>query len=207
MFHVKQSVIERQVAGAGLQVTREQLASLQLAAEWLARLARASGLSGYDSAQEAWERGMTPALAYFNFPEAPRSGALADLGAGSGALGATIAILEGNLQVDLVDRAQKAYTACELLVARLRRSNLRARWQDAGDAAARRYDAVVFRALGPGERALSLAVRVVRANGFIGAYHRAGDRGFTADADHHGLMVVSTVETPVPGLHLTGYRT
>ncbi|MEA3402115.1 MAG: RsmG family class I SAM-dependent methyltransferase [Armatimonadota bacterium] len=207
MFHVKQSAMEHQIAESGLQPTQEQLERLEQAAAWLARVAEASGLSAYESPKEAWQRGMAPALAYFSLSEAPRNGTLVDLGAGSGALGATIAILERNLRVDLVDRAEKAYTACELLVARLELRNLRARRLDAAEARGEGYNAAVFRAVAAGEQALALATRMVRPTGFIGAYHRRGDRAFTDDVELQGLTVLRTVGTTVPGLALTGYRT
>ncbi len=219
MFHVKhrrseQEVLERvlrSVAASGMEAGPETAERLQSAADWLAGLAAASGISGYDSPAEALERGLMPSLAYFGFAEAPRSGRVADLGAGSGALGAGIAILEGNLRVALVDRSKRSLTACELLAARLKLPNLVVVEMDLGlDAGGRAvYDAVVFRALAPGSDALILARGVVRVGGFIGAYHREGDAAFAEAGESWAeieLERLRTVGSGVPGLVVTGFQ-
>lgn len=177
---------------------------LGAAALWLARTGVASGLSQYRDPAAALLKGMAPAAAYFSLSEAPVAGRLADLGAGNGAIGATIAILAPDLQIDLADRAQRAYTACELLGARLGLRNLRAVRIDARTADPHMYDAIVFRALARGPEAISLAARLVRPGGFIGAYHRSGDRLFTCPGAE--VDVLGTVETLTQGLSLTGYR-
>jgi len=187
----------------GVSITPEQTENLLATAAWLAQLSQRSGLSGYDTADVALMRGMAPALAYFAL-DVPRCGQLADVGAGNGAIGATLAILCGNLSVCLVDRAQRAYTACEILVARLRLPNLHAIRMDADDAQAASYNVVVFRALAPGHMALSTARRVVRHGGSVVAYHRADDHAFLApQAD---LTLTGTALTVVPGLVATAYR-
>lgn len=190
--------------GAGVGVGRWQEVELLAVARWLGRVGEATGISGYETPEEAVRRAMLPAVAYFEFDQAPLSGEMADLGAGNGALGATIAILAPDLQVDLVDRAERAYTACELLVARLELSTLRAVRRNVGEGSGGSYDAVVFRALASGAVALGLAAGMTRAGGFVGAYHRRGDREF--DGDRHGLDRVRTVATGLPGLVVTGYR-
>lgn len=188
----------------GVQVGGPREAQLLTAARWLARVGEVSGVSSYETPAEAVRRAMLPAVAYFEFEEAPRQGQMADLGAGNGALGATMAILAPNLHVDLVDRAERAYTACELLVARLDLPNLEAVRRNVGGDAAGSYDTVVFRAVASGDVALDLAAGMTRAGGFVGAYHRSGDREF--DGGRHGLRRLRTVPTGVPGLVVTGYR-
>jgi len=209
VFHVKHSLSTMAMFldaadGVGLSPTEAQRELLVSAATWLASLGRSSAISGYDTPDEALARAMSPALAYFALAEAPRAAHLADLGAGNGAIGATIAILERNLLVDLVDRARRAYTACEILAARLRLANLRARHLDARDDAAPVYDVVVFRALAPGPLALASARRLVAPGGFIAAYHRLGDPSF-GELGGSGLTV-GTERTTVPGLVVTGYQ-
>jgi len=201
--------LRKSLAAAGVPASEEALERLWAAAQWLGELAGASGISAYERPDDALERGLGPAIAYFSLPEAPRRGLLGDLGAGNGALGAGIAILEPNLQVRLLDRAQRAYTACELLAARLRLPNLEAVLLDAGEVGRgghmRAYDAIVFRALAGGAEALNLAERLLAPGGFIGAYHRDGDVAFQ-EPPIQGIEAVSTAETVVPGLVLSGFR-
>ena len=219
MFHVKHRAIESELLAEALQ--RAETSGLQsgaragerllTAAEWLAGLAGASGISGYDSPAEALERGLIPALAYFAFAEAPRCGRIAELGAGAGALGAGIAILEVNVEVSLVDRSKRSLTACELLAARLKLPNLVVVEMDlaldvGGEPV---YDAVVFRALAPGSDALALARGVVRVGGFIAAYHREGDPAFSQGGEtwaRAGLRRLRAVASGVAGLQVTGFE-
>ncbi|MGD9494693.1 MAG: RsmG family class I SAM-dependent methyltransferase [Armatimonadota bacterium] len=188
----------------GIELDSEQLRLLRLTANWLASLAQASGVSAYNTAQEVLDRAMAPALAYFAIPETPRQGAMADVGAGNGALGATMAILEPRLAVDLVDRARRAYTACELLEARLRLPNLTAVHLDVRDVTAPTYVAAVLRAVARGPAALALAQPMLVPGGVLAAYHRSDDAWF---CDSFGLFqLVRTVPTTVEGLVLSAYR-
>ena len=203
--------IERDATTLGLHLEPQVGETLRTAAEWLAKLAQSSGISGYGSAAEALERGIMPALSYFQFPEAPRNGRLADLGAGAGALGAGIAILGADLQVSLVDRARRSLTACELLAARLKLPNLAVVEMNLGldGGSEALYDAVVFRALAPGSDALALACGVVRVGGFIAAYHREGDPVFAEVGNslpEARLKRLRAVATGVEGLQVTGFE-
>ncbi len=209
MFHVKHpEAIDRFLDAAravGLSPSDEQATLLMVAAERLSVIAAGSGISGYEHPDTVLDRGMAPALPYFAFPELPADGSLADLGAGTGALGATIAILAKNLHVDLADRAQRAYTACEMLVRRLALPNLRAVLLDAADGTRqRRYDAVVLRAVAPAVDALALAAGITRPGGFIAALHRADDRGFRIV--QVPLELIGSRETAVSGLVMSAYR-
>ena len=217
MFHVKHRATESDIvanalqsaAARGLQPGPQAAERLLRAAEWLAELAGASGISGYDTAAEALERGLMPALAYFAFAEAPKCGRVAELGGGGGARGAGIAILEGNVEVALVDRSKRALTACELLAARLKLPNLSVVEMDLDGGGEAVYDAVVFRALAPGSEALALARGVVRVGGFVAAYHREGDPAFDEAGEggaRIGLRRLRAVGTGVAGLSVTGFE-
>ncbi|MGI5819596.1 MAG: RsmG family class I SAM-dependent methyltransferase [Armatimonadota bacterium] len=191
-------------AGAiGLSPTPGQLEALRAGAAWLARASTASGISQYASPEDALIRAMGPALAYFPVNATPRQGRLADIGSGTGAIGATIALFAPTLEVDLVDRAKRAYTVSELLVAKMDLPNARPLLADV-TALESRYDAVVFRALGRAPVALSLALPLVRPGGIVCAYHRRGDMAF--EAPDAALAVLETRDTPVEELVLTCYR-
>lgn len=189
----------------GLQITAEQQDALWVAAQWLASGARARGLSQYEEPEAALMRAMAPALAFFAFDERPRQGLVADLGAGNGALGATIALLDPDIEVVLIDRAQRAHTMCEILIARMRLDNARVLLADLDTRPVERYDGLVFRALAAAGSALDLARAATRAEGFIGAYHAHDDADYLCP--HEALQVIATVRTAVPDLVLTGYRT
>ncbi|MFO8080004.1 MAG: RsmG family class I SAM-dependent methyltransferase [Armatimonadota bacterium] len=187
----------------GLSTTSRDLSCLMRGARWLAQASSASGVSQYATAEDALLRAMGPALAYFADPEAITTGRLVDIGCGNGALGATIAFFSPNLFVDLVDRAKRAYTIAEVLVARLGLENARVH-HAAAQEVRRRWDVAVFRALAPADEALPLAVSLVVPGGHVCAYHRRGDTGFerpTVD-----LEVVGSYETLVSELSLTRYR-
>jgi len=201
--------LEGVAARVGLALDQPVLERLWCAALLLAQIARGSGISGYERAEEALMRGLAPALAWGEFEESPKEGEVADLGAGNGALGAGIAIMWPELQVTLLDRSERAYTACELLVARLDLPNLQARRFEAGRGGAQshQYDGVLFRALAPGGEALALAASLTRSCGFIGAYHRIGDSSYgAAAAGAAGLEGLGTCSTIVSGLVLSGLR-
>lgn len=147
---------------------------------------------------------MAPALAYFALDESPRSGRLADLGAGNGALGCTLALLEPKLHVSLIDRAQRSYTVCELLIARMGLKNADCMMLSVDRGTQALYDAVVFRALARAQQALELASSILRPGGFIGAWHSGSDSSYLDPPE--SLRVIATVDTVVPELVLTGYR-
>ncbi|MCD6361759.1 MAG: class I SAM-dependent methyltransferase [Armatimonadetes bacterium] len=198
------------VAGElGVRLTDEALEGLWVAAQLLAEIARASGISGYERPEDALIRGLAPGISYLAFKEAPREGSIVDLGAGNGALGAAIALLCPGARVFLMDRAMRAYTACELLIRRLRLDNaeavLKEAGRDGGEAAS--CDSVVFRALAPGPEAMSIAAAMTHPDGFIAAWHKAGDVTFaTADQpENRAFRYRGTVSTTVEGLVVSGF--
>lgn len=190
-------------ADAQLALTPDHERRLMRGAEWLAAASGASGLSQYRDPSDALLRAMGPALAYFHCPHAPVAGCLADIGAGSGAIGATIGLFAPEMQIDLVDRARRAYTTAEMLAARMGLSNVTPRLCDIGQLS-RQYDVVLFRALAQAEDAMALAASVAAPGGLVGAYRRRSDERYLRPAG--ALHVLGTHDTPVPELVLTCYR-
>lgn len=195
----------REAETVGVSPDRSQCERLAAAAHLLAGTARSRGISQYDDPQTALIRAMAPALAFFALDERPHSGRIADLGAGNGALGATIALLDPTLHVTLIDRARRSYTACELLIARMRLKNADCLLLDVDTGLEERYDGVVFRALACSARALTLAQSLTVPGGFVGAWHSRDDSGYLSPP--HELRLLRTVDTVLPELVLTGYRT
>mgnify|MGYP000915913619 CR=1 FL=1 len=202
-MHEALEVFSSFASSVGLRLSDSQRESLKVGAAWLATAARASGLSQYRDPGSALLRAMGPALSYFAFDTMPRTGIVADLGSGSGAVGATIALLAPELQIHLVDRAKRAYTAAELLVSRMRLVNATPVNADIGQLQ-QLYDGVVFRALAPGPEALAAAARILRPHGYLGAFHRVGDSSFQSPVEP--LRVVGTSATTLPELSITCYR-
>ena len=197
------TVFEAYAASAGLTLSEEQRNCLLAGAQWLACASAATALSQYRDVEDVLLRAMGPALAYFACQNTPRSGVVADLGSGNGAIGATIALLAPDLEIHLVDRARRAYTASELLVARMGLKNARPLQADLKGLTAI-YDAAAFRALAPGADALGAVLRLVKQGGVIGAYHRPDDTAYAPSGS--ALRPLSTVATTVDDLVLTCYR-
>ena len=183
-------------------LTDAQGPALERGARWLAQASKASGLSQYTRPEDALLRAMGPALAYFR-AATPRVGRVVDVGCGNGAIGATIAFFAPYLEVYLVDRAKRAYTTSELLVAKLGLTNAHPVHGTAGTLTVA-YDAAVFRALAPAKDALPLAASVIRPGGCICAFHRRGDVGFEQPEPPYEAL--ETHETLVPELLMTCYR-
>ena len=188
----------------GLNLDHGELERLRTGAELLAATARVRGISQYKQVDEALIRAMAPALAFFRFHDWRSAQRIADLGAGNGALGATIALCAPDIDVALIDRATRSITACELLTRRMGLQNAECLQIDVDSDSETGYDGVVFRALAQPERALTLARGLCGRDGFVGAWHAPGDPAY--DRPPMGLEVVNTVRTVLPDLVLTGYR-
>ncbi len=207
MQHMKEAMAQFVSAAehVGVSLSTEDISSLRSGARWLAREAMASGLSQYDDPAEALIRGMGPALALFAFREVweEEIADACDLGAGNGAIGAILALISGTWQILLVDRAKRAYTACEMLIARMGLDNASAVRADI-EALDECCDLAVCRALAEADEALELARSAVRAGGLIGAWHSEANTQYTEP--RQCVTVIGTVETVVPDLVLTLYR-
>ena len=184
-------------------VQGERLGAL---AAWLAERAPPLGLSRYCDIRAVLTRALAPALSLFELIDVRAVRRIMDLGAGSGALGFTLALAHPQLLVDLVDRRAKAATFLELTAQHVGVENARVIQGDARELRVvygGKYDIVCFRALAEGGTALALAYPFVAREGYIAAWHRTDDASF--DCRVRELRRIGTAQTLLPGLVVSLY--
>ncbi|HEY3398748.1 MAG TPA: RsmG family class I SAM-dependent methyltransferase [Armatimonadota bacterium] len=141
---------------------------------WLAERAFPLGLTNYPTPLEVAEHGLLPTFTVFQLLPELNTGAVLDLGAGSGALGLTLAILRPNLTVTMADRRQRATRFMNLTRARLGIANAHVRQVSAQELAKEpgsRFNLVCFRALAQAEAALGLAGPLLAPGGSVCIWH------------------------------------
>ena len=213
LFHVKPLAISNAeqfaeyAASQGWPLSPSQQQHVARLSCWLADRAPALGISKYSEAAIVLSRAMAPALALSDIIDPANIKQVADLGAGAGALGLTLAILQPDWRVDLVERRAKIATFLELTVGHLGIDNVRILPQDAAqiaDSGAACYDLVCFRALAAAETALMLAYPLVHPTGYVAAWHQPSDQDFRLP--RLPLQQVATAKTGVPDLVVSLYE-
>jgi len=187
--------------GPALGLRLEELAT------WLAERGLPLGLTNYPSPQRIAEHHMVPVLALFRLPAFESSGQALDLGAGGGALGLTLALLCPGLSVILADRRRRSANFISLTIARLGIENARAVQVEGatlGKECEGQYDVVGFRALAHAPEALRLSAPLLRAQGFVAAWHQSEDLAFLNPPP--GWERTATVATSLPGLSVSQVR-
>lgn len=199
-FHILHSTLEHWCGEADSE-TVHRLADF---VEWASPHASRLGLTRYAEATEFARGLVAPTLALFR-PElrhAVRTPVL-DFGAGSGALGITVALLWPAVRVTLADRRQRAVHFMELACARFGIDNAEAYVRELalpptpGD---ERYALVLLRAFAPTNHALGMAIPWTASGGSIALWHRP------PPPMSCGLELVHTSETTVSDLQLSVYR-
>ncbi len=176
-------------------------------AQWLAERAPRLGLSKYADLPSVLSYAMTPALAISDLIELSEVKQVVDLGAGSGALGLTLSIIQPDWEVTLMDRSSKAATFLEWTVQWLGMENVTVQHEDAALVAAdgaTQYDLVCVRAVASAQQALQLAGPLAGPGGYVVAWHQAGDEGFRSPQPL--LPYTAITSTIVPGLVASLYR-
>ena len=217
MFHVKHldcgpsvatlSSFVQVVTCRGVCLDKEQQDQLALLAQWLVQKAPRIGLSKYNTLALVWQRALAPVVPIYDVVDINPIASCADLGAGTGALGLTLAIMEPHLQVDLVDRSQRAIDFMQLVSKRLNLSNVHvlcSQVEELHRYCPDGYELVAMRALTSGERALILAKSVVKMGGYIAAWHQSADPAYLHPPS--GVQAMGSTSTVVPGLQLSIYK-
>ena len=187
-----------------LTVSPDQAARLDALASWLAERALPLGLTNYRTPEDISRHALAPTFALFSLAGPALRGPLLDLGAGSGALGLTVAVLCPDLPVTLADRRSRAATFMSLTRARLHLDNVEVRQvsaQELAKDAAGAFQVVCFRALGHAETALRWAAPLLAPGGCVAAWHQAADSGFLHPST--GWLRRATVTTVWPGLSVS----
>ncbi len=200
--HLRDHAAER-----GCMLLPEQMEQFEVLAEWLAERAAALGLSQYRDVPVVLTAALAPTFALWELMDMGRICRVMDLGAGSGALGLTLAIAQPHLAVDLVDRRAKAATFLELTAQRLGVGNICVICGEARELAtsyAHKYDLVCFRALAAAETALGRAYPFLQPEGHIAAWHQTDDPAFLKPS--LALGRIGTAPTAVAGLAVSLYE-
>ena len=191
----------------GWSLSDEQQQRIVDLAQWLAERAPPLGLSKYADLPSVLSYAMAPALAISDLIEPGEIKRVVDLGAGSGALGLTLGIIQPGWEVTLMDRSSKTATFLEWTVQWLGVENVTVRHEDATPAAtagAARYDLVCLRAVASARQALQVAGPLAGSGGYVVAWHQAEDEGFRSPQS--ALPYTATTPTVVPGLVASLYR-
>lgn len=188
-----------------LQVPHERYQALAAALEWLGPASLQIGLTNYPDTPSFVEQLVMPLLPVLA-PSAEtylHSPAL-DFGAGSSAVGLSLAILRPDLEVILADRRARVVQFADLAIARLRLSNCSSLRIDLGNPPAQwrgSCGTVLIRAFGPTSEALEHAQRLVRPGGTVALWHQP-----PSPAPPDPLRQVLSLETDIASLAITIYE-
>jgi len=194
-----------QLTELSLNATTAQLGTLVEYVQWAGRAAARLGLTQYRAPTE-FARGLVlPTLSLFLPPmQEYLRGPLLDFGAGSGALGLTVAILRPDIEIVLADRRRRVIDFLDLCRARYGLTNCRTLLADldAGPSPGPgAYHLVLVRAYGPADHALKRATAWLAPSGAIALWHQPP----VPSLPHH-LYCVASVPTSLSALCLSMCR-
>ena len=212
MFHVKQSDCSALAAllashGERLGVTLpdDRWGVLAECLEWLAPASLQIGLTNYPTTQLFTEHLVVPLLPLLT----PTAASLLhsptlDFGAGSCAVGLSLAILRPDLEIILADRRARVVQFADLCLSRMRLANCSSLRVDLGnppESSRETCGTVLIRAFGPVSGALRHAQALVRPGGSIALWHQP-----PSPAPPDPLRQVLAMPTGVESLVLTVYE-
>ena len=213
MFHVKHSGQasrrvdwESAAARHGLCLDAGQRQQLQSLAEWVAERGSRLGLTHYATAEEVALHAILPTFALFGLRKPCAGELVLDLGAGSGVLGFTLAVLAPQVRVVLADRRRRSARFLGLTQARLGLENAEGREVSAQELAKverRGFGLVCVRALAPGEVTLALAQPLVAPEGALAVWHQSQDPAYLYPSSPWQRQ--ATAETDLPLLSVSIY--
>jgi 16S rRNA G527 N7-methylase RsmG len=212
VFYVKQSddgrietLLIDYAERLGLLIPEERWQALGAALEWLGPASLQIGLTNYPNTPAFVEHLVMPLLPLL-MPSAQahlHSPAL-DFGAGSSAVGLSLAILRPDVEVILADRRARVVQFADLCIARLRLTNCSSLKIDLGNPPTQwrgSCGTVLIRAFGPTSEAVEHAQRLVRPGGSVALWHQP-----PSPAPPDPLRQVLTLETDIPSLAITIYE-
>ncbi|MHB8996516.1 MAG: RsmG family class I SAM-dependent methyltransferase [Armatimonadota bacterium] len=189
----------------GLELPAERWEALGVALEWLGPASLQIGLTNYPDTPTFVEQLVMPLLPLLTGPaQAHLHSPALDFGAGSSAVGLSMAILRPDIEVILADRRARVVQFADLCIARLRLDNCSSLKIDLGNPPAQwrgSCGTVLIRAFGPTSEAIVHAQRLVRPSGSVALWHQP-----PSPAPPHPLRQVATLETGIPSLAITIYE-
>jgi 16S rRNA G527 N7-methylase RsmG len=214
MFHVKQSLdhigglsahILDVAASLNLPLPGDCADSLAGLADWLATAANQVGLTRYNQPMVLADRLIIPSLLLCSEETRADVGSpMLDFGAGSGAVGLSLAIALPDHEVVLADRRERVIQFIDLAIRRHRLHNCRAvlaGLDQVPSVDTDRYATILIRSFGPAERAVGTALPWLCTSGSIALWHRS-----ESHPSIDGLKTLRTVASNVPSLVLSIYQ-
>ena len=188
-----------------LDVPAERLDRIASLVSWLAPASHRLGLTKYADPMAMSEQLVAPALLLLAPSLSPHvSSPMLDFGAGSGAVGLSLATAMPASEIVLADRRRRVVQFLDLAVHRHDLGNCRSLVVDLADMTAgleSDFGTILVRAFGPVDQALISAQAWLKPGGVVALWHRPG-ACFTPD----GLTALRTEETELPSLVLTLYQ-
>lgn len=187
------------VGAAGLDALPTDIERCAAVAAWIGERGSALGLTQFSTGHSVAANLIAPGIALTPYVRS-RPAVLAEIGAGSGALGVGLGALFPQLEVRLIERRERAAGFIDLTIRRFRLENCVAIREDVrvhGCA----YEAVVARAVSRSEALLLQIARVCATGGCV-AVIRSVARRSIPDCLHQ----VAHLETCVAGLVVDVYR-
>ena len=193
------AIVSEGLIAAGAVAPEEAISRCADIAVWLGPRAARLGLTQFAGGPDVARELMTPAfplIAAFSVDVAR----VAEVGAGSGALGLAVAVLCPTVDVTLIDRRRRATGFIELAIRRFGLTNATAACDDVRSHDVR-HDWVVARAVAPGDAILSDLWAICNEGGRIALMETGGVRRAPA-----GLRRTSVFPTAVEGLRVHVYE-
>lgn len=197
--------LEQALAASGVRLETDRLAALVEYTEWTADSAQKLGLTQYRSPEEFASGLICPTLGLLSAPlDRFLRSPVVDFGAGSGAMGLSLAFCRPDLEIVLADRRKRVVDFIDVCRARFGLEHCRTLLVDLSRAPASETalgSLVLLRAYGPAKEALAQSARWVSPPGHIALWHQPG----TVDLPSSLESVVS-LPTSLAALSLTLYR-
>jgi len=169
---------ERVLAWLGRSLSERQWELLEVLGTWLKTEAITTGGLGPNEGDHIWERHVADSLAFWcGWSTPPRS--LVDVGSGVGLPGIPLAVAWPTTAVTLLDRSGRRVDLAKRAVRTLGVDNVEVRLGDAFSEG-REWDAAVFRAVFPWEKALEAAGHLVDELGSAAVGLRGDDVSVSA---------------------------
>lgn len=199
-----QSRLSASLQGVGPDTAPAALPHLVDLIEWLHPAACRLGLTQYSDPTALADGLIIPAFAVLR-PELPPSilSPALDFGAGSGAVGLSLAIILPGLQVVLADRRKRVVEFLDLVLTRFSVPNCTTLQVDLAEPPAEQansFGLVLIRAYGPASEALTQAARWLKPAGAAALWHQP-----PSPDPPEGLVRAETVPTLLSALALTIY--
>lgn len=190
-------------AGLGLELTREAAETLAAYAELVWQKKDFLNLTSVADKDEIFSRHICDGLAASAFFKRSAQGradvSAADMGAGAGYIGLTLAAALPGAKVTLVESLQRRCSFLNWAVMKLGLKNVTVKCMRLGQSPAGPFDFVTERAMGQINEVLPLVTPALRAGGLFAAYQSRPDQADDELVSRLGLMPQPPLGYTLPG--------